>query len=300
MNTIFIGTASWTDKSLVDSGLFYPGTVRTPEDRLRFYAARFGVVEVDSTYYGLPSERNAQLWVGRTPAGFVFDVKAFRLFTGHQTSPTALPKDIRDALGATGKRNFYYRDLPEEIVDELWSRFGSAIEPLKQAGKMGAVLFQFAPWFIFAPSNLAHVLRCQEMLEGFQLAVEFRNKSWFSDKRRAEVLAFEREHGLVHVVVDEPQGFPSSIPTVWEATCRDLAIVRLHGRNREMWERKNLATSAERFNYLYSEAELADLAEPVRKLSATTRRVHVLFNNCHEDKAPRNALQFARILGQGA
>ena len=143
MSEILVGTASWTDKSLILSGRFYPPQVTTPEDRLRYYATQFPVVEVDSSYYAMPSEHNAQLWAERTPDAFVFDVKAFRLFTQHQTPPQALPKDIQQALGTLSKKNVYYRDMPEELLDQMWQRFETAIQPLKQAGKLGAVLFQF-------------------------------------------------------------------------------------------------------------------------------------------------------------
>ena len=95
MSRILVGTTSWTEKTLVESRRFYPSDVHTAEARLRFYASQFPVVEVDSSYYGLPSSRNAGLWAERTPDGFVFDVKAFRLLTQHQTPPDALPKDIR-------------------------------------------------------------------------------------------------------------------------------------------------------------------------------------------------------------
>jgi uncharacterized protein YecE (DUF72 family) len=97
-------------------------------------------------------------------------------------------------------------------------------------------------------------------------------------------------------VVDEPQGFPSSVPQVWEATSPELALVRLHGRNRATWEKKGLASAAERFDYLYSAAELEEIAAPVKRLAGAARRTHVLFNNCHGDKAQRNAAQFRRLL----
>lgn len=99
MSSILIGTASWTDKSLIDSKLFCPSLANTAEERLRYYASRFPLVEVDSSYYALPSAQNSVLWVSRTPEGFLFNIKAFRLFTQHQTPPAALPKDIREALG---------------------------------------------------------------------------------------------------------------------------------------------------------------------------------------------------------
>ncbi|MGH6636773.1 MAG: DUF72 domain-containing protein [Opitutaceae bacterium] len=216
MRNILIGTTSWTDKTLVDSGLFYPGAAKTSEARLRYYATRFPIVEVDSSYYGMPSEHNSRLWVERTPEGFVFDIKAFRLFTGHQTSPAALPADIRKALGTIHNKNIYYRDVPQDAREELWRRFRLSLDPLRRAGKLGVVVFQFPPWFVFGRTNLAHVLECAEKLPRSSIAVEFRNKTWLEERHRAEVLAFEGENGLAHVVVDEPQGFAGTIPAVWE------------------------------------------------------------------------------------
>jgi uncharacterized protein YecE (DUF72 family) len=297
VSAILVGTASWTDKTLIESGRFYPPGAKSAEARLQYYASQFPLVEIDSTYYALPAERTSKLWADRTPAGFVFNVKAFRLFTGHQTQPSALPADLRKALRPTGTSNLYYRDLGAEMRRELWLRFRAGLEPLRQSGKVGAVLLQFAPWFVFGRDSFEHIVHCAEMLEGFRLAIEFRNKSWFGDKTRDRTISFERDHSLAQVVVDEPQGFTSSIPQVWEVTCPDLAVFRLHGRNSAMWAKKGLTASAERFNYLYSAAELAELAPPVRDLAHRAQRVHVLFNNCHEDKAQRNALQFRQLVG---
>jgi uncharacterized protein YecE (DUF72 family) len=299
MGEIFVGTASWTDKTLLESGRFYPREANSAEARLRYYATQFPLVEIDSTYYAVPAEAAAQLWADRTPQGFVFNVKAFRLFTGHQAQASALPADLRKALQSTEKSNLYYRDLSDEIRRELWQRFRSGLEPLRRSGKLGAVLLQFAPWFVFGRESFEHIQHCADMLDGLRLAVEFRNKSWFGEKTRDKAIAFERDHKLAHVVVDEPQGFPSSIPQVWEVTRPDLALVRLHGHNREMWAKKGLASSAERFNYLYSTAELQALAQPVNDLASRARRVHVLFNNCHGDKAQRNAAQFRQLIGAG-
>jgi uncharacterized protein YecE (DUF72 family) len=296
MGKISVGTTSWTEKTLIESGLFYPPSAKTPEDRLKYYATKFPVTEVDSSYYALPSERNAQVWVERTPKNFVFHLKAFRLFTGHHTAPSALPKDIREAIGPAEKKNLYYKDLPPELADELWERFRVALRPLKAAGKLGTVLFQFPHWFIPNRGGYAHLLACKERLEGIQISIEFRNSIWFDERRRERVLGFLREHQLVHVVVDEPQGFPSSVPLVWEVTSPELAIVRFHGRNKETWEKKGLASAAERFNYLYSEAELRELAAHVKELAENTEETHALFNNCYRDFGQRNAIDFQRLL----
>ena len=270
MNNILVGTASWTDKSLVQCGRFYPELVKSPEDRLRFYADQFPVAEVDSSYYAVPNERTAQLWVDRTPEGFVFDVKAFRLFTQHQTSPQVLPKAVSQALGAT-KKMIYYRDMPEELLQQMWSEFRAALAPLKAAGKLGVVLFQFPPWFLANKVSLAHIAECVERMNGYRLAVEFRNETWFYERTRERTLAFEREHGIAHVVVDEPAGFASSIPSVWEVTSPEVAIVRLHGRNRDTWDKRGLSSASERFNLPGGGARRTRLADQVAQRPRTGR-----------------------------
>lgn len=295
MTNILVGTTSWTEATLIESGLFYPPEVKTPEQRLRYYSQRFPIVEVDSSYYGLPSERNAKLWAQRTPQNFVFDVKAFRLFTRHQTPIDALPRDIRMRLGSLQKNVFYYDDLPGEILDELWQRFHSALDPLRQACKLGVLLFQFPPWFVCCRGSLDHITDCKNRLEGDPLAIEFRHRSWFQPERARQTLDFEKALGLVNVVVDEPQGFSGSIPCIWKVTAAKAAVVRLHGRNRQTWRKSGL-TAAERFNYRYSQEELRGFVEPVRKLAQEVEKMHVLFNNCYRNHGQANALELRRLL----
>ena len=200
---ILVGTASWTDPTLIKCGRFYPKGCSSAEARLRYYATRFPLVEVNSSYYALPSRSNSELWVERTPADFTFNVKAFRLFTGHQTPVDALPVPVRAELGTYAKKNIYYKDLPRELTDEMWRQYREGIEPLERSGKLVAVHFQFAPWVAYHPRNLEHIEECQRQLNGYQLAVEFRNQTWFEGKHTAATLDFERHRGLVNVVVDE-------------------------------------------------------------------------------------------------
>jgi uncharacterized protein YecE (DUF72 family) len=295
-------TAGWADKSLIACKRFYPRGCSSAEARLRFYASQFSLVEVDSAYYAMPSASNAQLWAERTPAGFTFNFKAFRIFTGHQTSPDVLPQDILMALAAapspaTRKKNLYYRDLPAEIRDELWRRYREALEPLRQTGRLGAVLFQFAPWITRAPQDLAHVDECAERMTGYTMAVEFRNQSWLDDAHSASTLAFLRERSLVHVIVDAPPDVTNRVHTVWESTNPQLAMVRLHGRNTQSWNPGTGATAADRFNYDYSDEELEELARSIRAIAARAAKTHVIFNNCFEDQGQRNALTMTRMLG---
>ena len=291
MGEILVGITAWTEPTLISSGRFYPASARTPEARLQYYASQFPIVEVDSTYYAMPNKKTSGLWVTRTSDKFVFDIKAFRLFTQHQTPPIALPKDIREALPPElkQKRNIYHRDVPDEMKKELWHRFAQALLPLDSAAKLGVVLFQFPPWFFPGERERDHIANCQEMLPQYRLAIEFRHASWTNEKNRERTLSFLKERNLAYVCCDEPQGFKSSVPLLVEATS-DIGIVRLHGRNTEVWEKAGIST-AERFNYLYTEDEVKELVPKVKDLASKTRQLHVLFNNCYEDKAVINASQ---------
>ena len=296
MGEILIGTCSWTDPTLIESGHFYPSWARSAEARLRYYASDFGLVEVDSSYYALPSEKTSRLWVERTGEKFVFDIKAFRLFTQHPTPLAALPQDIRQALplDVRAKVNIYQRDMPTELVSELWSRFERALLPLDSAGKLGVVLFQFPPWFYPGKPQVNYILSCRERLPQYHIAIEFRHSSWLDEKNREWTLSFLRDNDLPFVCVDEPQGFSSSVPPVVEATA-DVSLVRFHGRNCETWEEKGVSVT-ERFNYLYDEKELGEWMPRIKELASRTRQLHVLLNNCHQDKAVVNAKQVRLML----
>ena len=295
MGEILIGTCSWTDPTLTKSGRFYPEWVRSAEARLEYYASQFSLVEVDSSYYALPSERTSQLWVERTDR-FLFDIKAFRLFTLHPTPLKALPADVRQAMPpATGqKASLYLRDLPPELADELWIRFERALLPLDSAGKLGIVLFQFPPWFYPGQRQYEYILSCKERLSQYRTAIEFRHNLWVNERNIRQTMSFLRDNNLPFVCVDEPQGFESSVPPVVEATS-DIALARFHGRNKETWLKTGISVT-ERFNYLYSQGELREWVPGIRKLASQTRQLHVLFNNCHQDKAVLNARQLKLML----
>ncbi|WP_354005131.1 DUF72 domain-containing protein [Ramlibacter cellulosilyticus] len=293
---ILVGSASWTDKTLIACGRFYPPGCRTAEQRLRFYAQQFPLVEVDSSYYAMPLPQTAQLWADRTPAGFTFNVKAFRLLTGHQALPTALDRDLQKALGPDVPRTLYYEKLPGEIRDELWRRFRGALAPLQVAGKLGAVHFQFAPWMLRNRASMAHVEHCVEKMEGHLVAAEFRHQTWFFGEHLEATLDWERGLGLVHTVVDSPQGFANCVPCVWDVTNPRLAIVRLHGRNRDTWNKKGLAASSARFDYQYNADELAAMVPEIEHLAEQARQVHVIFNTNHEDQGQVGARMMRELL----
>ncbi|HZP90376.1 MAG TPA: DUF72 domain-containing protein [Actinomycetota bacterium] len=297
MGRILVGTSSWTDPTLVKEGTFYPPTARSAEDRLRYYASQFPIVEVDSTYYFPPSERNAVLWIERTPGDFTFNIKAYSLLTNHPTRRDSLYADLREHLpkGLQDKRNLYREQLPDAVVEEVWQRFHDALMPLHSAGKLGAVLFQFPQWFVIGRKSKDYLLECAERLKDFRVAIEFRHRSWMEERNREETLSFLEEHDLPFVCVDMPQGFDSSIPPVAAATAKDLSMVRFHGRNTETWAKKS-ETATERFRYEYAQQELAGWVPMIRDLARRTRETHVLMNNCYRDFAVNNARQLRALL----
>ena len=296
-----VGNCSWTDPTLIASGGFYPRGVSSATDRLRFYATQFPIVEVDSTYYSPPQQSHALLWNERTPPGFVFDVKAFGLLTGHAAVADRLPPEVRALLtpDVLAKRSVYARDLPQAVVDVLWEIHRVALAPLYEAGKLGAVLFQFPPWFRAGRAGREHLRRVRDELDPYPIAVEFRGGGWLDDERGAvRTLSFLEELGVAYVSVDEPQGFTSSTPPIAAATA-DLAVVRFHGRNRETWQIRGTAAS-DRFNYLYDGHELREWLPRLELLADRATVVHVLFNNNYQDYGIRNARQMMALLEDDA
>lgn len=298
MSQVLVGTSSWADHSLVESGLFYPAEVNTPAGRLRYYSERFPIAEIDSSYHFFPTRQNLALWLDNTPPGFIFDVRAFSLFTGHPTPPNSLPRSIREEHEelANHKGNLYLHHLSPDVADRLWEIFASLVQIVEAAGKLGVILFQFPPWFHPAKENLDYLIACRERFPLYQMAVEFRTGGWLSGENLEETLAFLRRHQLALVCVDEPPGLKTSVPMVAEVTS-SVGVVRFHGRNAENWEKKGI-TGEERFNYLYSEDELRVWVPKIRRMAEQAEKVHVIFKNKSHDFAVRNAQEFTDILNE--
>ena len=293
---IRVGTASWTDPTMTASGVFYPEGATSAEERLQHYAATFPLVEVDATYYALPSAATATLWVERTPPDFIFDIKAHALMTGQGTETRRLPKALRSGLPepVASKARIYAKDLPPEVLDGVWEAFRVGLEPLAEAGQLGSILLQFPRWFFPSSENRATIEDAAERLDGFATAVEFRNASWLNEKNAERTLRFLRDREIAFVMVDEPQGFKSSVPPVTAVTS-DLALVRFHGRNRETWEARGI-TPAERFRYLYPRAELEEWTPKIRQVASEAKETHVLMNNCYANYGTTNAREIAALL----
>ncbi|WP_282703468.1 DUF72 domain-containing protein [Streptomyces sp. CC219B] len=279
MGDILIGVCSWTDRALVASG-WYPAGRRDAEGRLRHYAGQFPLVEVDASYYALPTARNSRLWVKRTPDGFVFDVKAFSLLTGHPTRPSALPAGLSADAGEP------------RVLDEVWARFTDGIAPLRQAGRLGAVLFQFPPWFRPGPRAETFLGECAERTAGWPVAVEFRHPRWWQTEQRPTTCELLRRNGFAAVAVDMTQTLPSSVPPVTPVAAPRLSVVRFHGRS-PAW---GTGSKEDRFRHDYTDDELGEWVPRVRSLARRTEQVHVLFNNCCGDAAVRAAARMRSLL----
>ena len=294
---IKVGATSWTEKSLVDSG-WYPKGTHSPEGRLRYYASQFSITENDSTYYAIPPPDRAKLWVERTPPSFTMNVKAFATLTEHYTDAKRLPPDLRDALPEELRTDprVYPKDIGEAMVREIAARFREAIEPLRASDRLGLVLFQYPIWFTASRENEKKLVRTLDLVPGCRVAIEFRNATWMNERRRDRTIALLRDADLVYTCVDEPQGFPSSIPPLAYATS-DVALVRLHGRSASRWTKQTNAAS-ERFRYLYAKEELREWVPKVEHLAAQTKSVHVLMNNCYSNYAVRNAREMLELLGK--
>jgi uncharacterized protein YecE (DUF72 family) len=294
---ILVGTASWTDPTMTAAGVFYPPDATSAEERLAFYASQFPLVEVDATYYALPTTRLAELWRERTPPDFTFDVKAHALMTGQPTETKRLPRVIREALPDVlrGKPRIYGKDLPEEITDAVYGGFAEALAPLRESGQLGSILLQYPKWFFPSHENREAILETRDRLAGLEVAVEFRHGSWFNEKNAERTLGFLEDHALPFVMVDEPQGFKTSVPLVYAVTSPRLALVRFHGRNEATWDAKGISP-AERFRYLYDRSELDTWVPRIAEAASRAEETHVLMNNCYANYGAVNARQIARLL----
>ncbi len=293
---ILVGTCSWADRTLVKETDWYPKRSMSAEERLAYYSARFPITEADSTYYFPPSPQLTKAWSERTPSTFTMNVKAYSLLTGHPAKPNSLWPDLRQTVNPefAGRRNVYLSHLPPDAAGEVWKRFGYALRPLADAGKLGAVLMQYPAWFTAKKDNRAEVAAIRERWDDLPVCVEFRSPSWLATAEdRDRTLGMLRDLRLALVVVDAPPA--SGLPAVDEVTTADLAVVRFHGRNDDTWA-KQTQTAAERFKYLYSEPQLRSWVPRLRSLAERAERVHALMNNCYQDYGVRNAADLAGLL----
>ncbi len=306
-----VGTASWTDPTMLQRGVFYPDSVTTAEQRLRFYASKYSLVEVDSTYYVPPVRSTATACAQRTPKSFLFHVKAFSLMTGHAAEVKRMPDWLRRLLprSSVGNARVGADELPAATLDEVWRRFIDALQPLRDEDKLGPILLQFPRWFRPSRSNADRLRTAREHLGDLPAAVEFRNADWVSGRLLSRTLSLWERLQLTDVIVDAPSGTSSSMPPITPITTPSLAVVRLHGRRTSAWEARNAVVS-ERYRYLYDRPELDEWATRIDQISSrmatavgtfpdmakARQGVHVVVNNCHANYGTTNADEITALL----
>jgi uncharacterized protein YecE (DUF72 family) len=270
---ILIGTCNWADHTA-----FYPAAFETSRGKSRkivYYAQFFPIVEIDSTFYSLQPQRNFTLWSERTPADFVFNVKAYGELTWHHR------EDRRQVITPSA---------------ETFEKFDFMIQPLRDAKKLGVVHFQFPPWYLFSDETLDYLTTVRACFPHDRVAVEFRHRSWLDPHNVNRTLGILRDHNMTYVMVDEPQVGFGSVPPLVAVTSPDLAMVRFHGRNAAAWYVKDATSSADRFDYLYHPRELAEWTSRIQEVSQHVAELHVMTNNNRQNYAVVNAFDLAKLL----
>jgi uncharacterized protein YecE (DUF72 family) len=284
------GACSWADRTLVRDGHFYPRKTMTASERLAYYCSQLPLAEIATTYRFPPTPELARQWASRTPDGFVLDVRAWSLLTFNPTLPDSLFEDLQDAVRpeTRHRRRLYAEHLPDEALEECWSRFRHALMPLHDSGRLGLVLLQYPSWWSPKPETRSALAQARDRLGEFRVGVEFRSPKWLGGDECESTLEFLEQNDLAFVCIDGPATGPRALPEVVAATA-DVAVVRFHGRRLEpddWWPSP----------YRYTEAELADWVPRVLELAASADEVHLLFDNGWGSDPIDNARTLARLL----
>jgi uncharacterized protein YecE (DUF72 family) len=288
-----IGTSGWNYPSGGGTwnGLFYPATrskkAGTKDfDELRFYAEHFDTVEVNSTFYGQPRAEVTKGWVSRTPPGFEFSLKLYQKFTHPNMFRTAA---LERAPGSEGP----LLDLLAQITESDLDDFRSGIEPVAAAGRLGALLAQFPASFKDGPASRDYLGQLLRAFRSYPVAVELRHRSW-SDNVTG-TLSLLNELGAAWVQIDEPK-FRFSIRQNYLPNVTTFYYMRLHGRNATQWWRHEHRD--DRYNYLYSAAELQELSDMVGAANELVKKSYLYTNNHFSAKSVVNAVMLKAQLGQ--
>ena len=264
-------------------------------ERLGWYAQHFELVEVNSTFYSVPETRMVERWCAATPANFTFDVKLHQLFSFHSTPAKLLPPDLQRRAETDQKGNVR---SPPELQEALLKTFLRPMSMIRSAGKLGVLLLQLSPAFSQRKHKLSELEPLIETLSGYDVAIEFRNRNWAVGDQLDSTIDFVRKHRAIFVNVDAPASdhFTVMPSDVDEVTDPKAAYLRLHGRNAKAYVTGK--TVAARFDYDYSDKEIAEVAQRSKKLAQEARELHVIFNNNNLDYAPRAALRLRKALDQ--
>jgi uncharacterized protein YecE (DUF72 family) len=293
---VLFGTTSWADRSLVAAGTFYPRKSLTARERLAFYASRFPLAEITTTFRFPPTPELAEQWVERTPEGFTFDIRVWSLLTGAPTMPDSLWPDLQGRVATRYRdaRRLYAHHLPDDVIDECWERFLRGIEPLRHAGRLGVLVLQYPGWFGPKPEAWAELALVSHRLSSYRVAVDFRSPKWVvgdADGGHEPQLEWLEDHGLSYVCVDGPGEGPRAGAGMVAATA-DVAMVRFIGRRQvedQPW------TSP----YRYDHCELEASVPRLRELAGSSREIHVVMDNCWGSDAVDNATALASLVRAG-
>ncbi|MCM3881499.1 MAG: DUF72 domain-containing protein [Vicinamibacterales bacterium] len=273
MSNLRIGTSGWNYPSGKGAwtGVFYPPKRGRAKgfDELAYYAEHFDTVEINTTFYGQPKAGVAQTWVERTPRDFEFSLKLYRKLT-HADAPGVLRLD-----------------------DQEIDAYRLGIEPLANAGKIGALLAQFPPSFKQSPQSHAYLDALLLRFRDYPIAVELRHRSW-SDAFD-QTMSLLNAHGAALTQIDEPK-FKLSIRQNQLPNVTSFYYMRLHGRNAAQWWKHDKAE--DRYNYLYSADELAPIAETATAARQLVKKFYLYFNNHHSAKGVVNAVMIKHRLGE--
>jgi len=214
------------------------------------------------------------------------------MMTRHPVKLEQLPADLRSDVKVDERGRV---DHPSsELRAEVFTRFRAALEPLREAGKLGGILMQLPSYITLKPSSLSYLEWAKERLGGDEMMVEFRHRSWLEESAAPRVLEFLERLGATYVMVDAPRTEARNlVPTVVAATS-PTAYLRLHGRNASTWNIRG-RSAAERFDYLYSREELGEWSEPLRQLSSLSERTYAMFNNNGRSAGPEGEIAQAPV-----
>lgn len=262
---IMLGLTGWSDHPLI---------IQDASRKLEEYSGHFPFVELDSSFYAIPPEKNILSWLEKTPSVFQFIPKAYGAMTQHKEWVPEFPS-----------------------LEKMFAVYKQTFNPMVARGKVKAFLFQFPPYFDCTKENVAYLRKVRTLMEQLPVAIEFRHQSWMNETYRERTLDFLKEHQFIHVVVDQPQTPSNSVPCVPEATNDLLTLYRLHGRNYEGWLGEDVKDwRAERTLHDYSEKELGEIKQNTLDLEKQSREVAVIFNNNSGGHAAKNAKELQEML----
>ena len=256
MADFFIGTSGYSYKDW--EGVFYPEDIGTSR-YLEFYSRYFKTVEINSTYYSLPSPFLFFNLLKKVPDNFIFSCKAHSSMTHERNAD-----------------------------EDTFNNFLKSINILKDACRLGVVLFQFPYSFYFNNGNLDYIGKIKNKFSEIEIVCEFRNSEWLNEK----VFLFLEKLGIGFCNVDEPR-LPKLLPPTNILT-NEIFYLRFHGRNKEKWWKCKEAF--ERYDYMYKQEELEEWIPKIKDAASKAKKSFIYFNNHYKAKAVRSADMLVNLL----